>query len=535
MRKLKYLSAALLSAIALTACEDDLAVINPDPGQPSTVPEGTTTSKVILSSETVPQSEIVLLDIGDPDADALIDKARLILPQAFDHDVTFRVGMNENFDKDSETTNRMLLEFNKAHNFEANFAIQIPGIGFIDPKEVVKVNGENAAYIHIKAGETASDQIEISFDNNYLRHLNMNQLLLPIEVSDAESGEIYSTAMYLINPLGMPTVESGTKPAVFIGYVDTEVMQPIIYNIFDVSIEFMDFNTGEERKIYVGPLFDIVNLCTGFIKEENGLAKLNLTPDLEYVLRNRSRYVKPLQDKNKKVCLCIKGGGTGLGFSNMTDAQIADFTNQIKVILDMYDLDGVNLYDVGANYDNDSAAPINAESFAKLIKTVKTAMPDKLLTMVDTRETTDALCDPVAGISVGNYLDYAWSSLNDFLAPYEPGAAIRPLASLPENRYATLFVHDPFDMEEEDNYLYNPPEILQPYMEGMRYDPLSATDVFVYDNIPLRTTANEGIITSMLEAWCTVKYPMDADFSTFTAGTIIYKYKDGYNMFKKDW
>lgn len=535
MRKLKYLSAVLLSAIALTACEDDLAVINPDPGQPSTVPDGTTTSKVILSSETVPQSEIVLLDIGDPDADALIDKARLILPQAFDHDVTFRVGMNENFDKDSETTSRMLLEFNKAHNFEANFFIQIPGIGFIDPKEVVKVNGEKAAYIHLKAGETASDQIEISFDNNYLRHKSDYPLLLPIEVSDAGTGEIYYTAMYLINPLGVPTIESGTKAAVLIGYVDTEVMQPLIYNVLDMSIDFMDFNTGEERNIYKGSMFDIINLCTAFIKEENGLAKLNLTPDLEYVLRNRVRYVKPLQNNDKKVCLCIKAGGTGLGFSNMTDDQIADFTNQIKVILDMYDLDGVNLYDVGANYNMDNATPINAESYAKLIKAVKTAMPDKLLTMVDTRETTDALCDPVAGISVGDYLDYAWSSLNDFLAPYEPGASIRPLASLPENRYATLFVHDPFDMEEEDNYMLNPPEILQPYLEGMRYDPLSATDVFVYDNIPLKTTANEGIYSSLLEAWCAVKYPMDADFSAFTYATIILKYGWHYNMFKKDW
>ena len=43
-------------------------------------------------------------------------------------------------------------------------------------------------------------------------------------------------------------------------------------------------------------------------------------------------------------------------------------------------------------------------------------MPGKLLTLVDTRETTEALCDEQAGISVGNYLDYAWSSLEDFFS-----------------------------------------------------------------------------------------------------------------------
>ena len=77
-------------------------------------------------------------------------------------------------------------------------------------------------------------------------------------------------------------------------------------------------------------------------------------------------------------------------------------------------------------------------------------MPGKLLTLVDTRETTEALCDEQAGISVGNYLDYAWSSLEDFLAPYEPDATIRPLAGIPEKKYGTIFLRDIAAMSQEE-------------------------------------------------------------------------------------
>lgn len=114
--------------------------------------------------------------------------------------------------------------------------------------------------------------------------------------------------------------------------------------------------------------------------------------------------------------------------------------HRFKPAVSLYDLDGINLWDKGAGYGKEGMAPINDTSYAKLIKALKNAMPDKLLTLVDTRETTEALCDEQAGISVGNYLDYAWSSLEDFLAPYETDATIRPLAGISEKKYGTIFL-----------------------------------------------------------------------------------------------
>lgn len=45
-----------------------------------------------------------------------------------------------------------------------------------------------------------------------------------------------------------------------------------------------------------------------------------------------------------KVCLVIKGGGTGLGFANLSDGQIKDFVAQVKAAVATFKLDGVNLW-----------------------------------------------------------------------------------------------------------------------------------------------------------------------------------------------
>lgn len=58
-----------------------------------------------------------------------------------------------------------------------------------------------------------------------------------------------------------------------------------------------------------------------------------------------TKYIRPLQDKGRKVCISIEGGGKGLGFCNLTDAQIADFTAQVKAVVTEYGLDGVNFWD----------------------------------------------------------------------------------------------------------------------------------------------------------------------------------------------
>lgn len=75
-----------------------------------------------------------------------------------------------------------------------------------------------------------------------------------------------------------------------------------------------------------------------------------LNSDIRYVLEHADKYIRPLQDKGRKVCLSLEGNGSGLGFCNLTDSQIADFTAQVKACLELYDLDGVNFFDRNAGY-----------------------------------------------------------------------------------------------------------------------------------------------------------------------------------------
>ena len=139
---------------------------------------------------------------------------------------------------------------------------------------------------------------------------------------------------------------------------------------------------------------------------------LNLGNDMRYVLDHIDKYIRPLQDKGRKVCICLEGGGSGLGFCNLTDTQIEDFVAQVKAVITAYELDGVNFWDRNAGYGKEGMPAMNTTSYPKLIKAMREALGnDKLVTLTDFEEPTEYFWDTAAtgGIEVGQYLDYAWS------------------------------------------------------------------------------------------------------------------------------
>ena len=83
-------------------------------------------------------------------------------------------------------------------------------------------------------------------------------------------------------------------------------------------------------------LGNIINLRVVKIgyDEATGRALLDLNSDIRYVLEHTDKYIRPLQDKGRKVCLSIEGSNSGLGFCNLSDAQIADFAAQVKSCLE---------------------------------------------------------------------------------------------------------------------------------------------------------------------------------------------------------
>lgn len=233
-------------------------------------------------------------------------------------------------------------------------------------------------------------------------------------------------------------------------YVNVEEWSPIAANI----LAYIRFNKENFTFTYK-TIGNIVNLRPSTVGYDQltGRCLFSLSPDLRYVLENSARYIRPIQNMGRKVCVCIQGGGKGLGFCNMTDTQIADFSAQVKEVVELYGLDGINLRDEGSGYGKEGMPPMNTTSYPKLIKSLREAMPDKLLTLVDKEEPTEyfhdvALC---GGIEVGRYIDYAWHGYakeNEMIQIVEPWEmdqpyseyARQPIAGLSPERYGSIAI-----------------------------------------------------------------------------------------------
>jgi len=266
--------------------------------------------------------------------------------------------------------------------------------------------------ISIAAGERISEKIKVTFKAD---GLEAGKYLAPIVVSSddvamSDDGGI----LYYVVKVRKPEVGDYELDPVntTVFYVNTSEYSPLLADVWVVAKE--DVMNPAAPNVWERTYGNIVNLRVVQIgyDEVTGRSMLVLNSDIRYVLEHADLHIRPLQDKGRKVCLSIEGGNTGLGFCNLTDAQIADFVAQVKACLETYDLDGVNLFDRNAGYGEVEGMPaMNTTSYPKLIKALRGAMPDKLLTLSDYEEPTEYFWDTEAtgGIEVGKYLDYAWS------------------------------------------------------------------------------------------------------------------------------
>ncbi|MEG0808324.1 MAG: DUF1735 domain-containing protein, partial [Alistipes sp.] len=168
--------------------------------------------------------------------------------------------------------------------------------------------------------------------------------LLPITVAQSgQKGEkqtLYYTITIRQPQLGDEELHNGDD-LFFVFYINTNQYQPLLVDDYFMRKKLARGATVKWYNI-VG---NIINLRTVRLdyEAETGRALLNIGSDMRYVLDHYVKYIRPLQDKGRKVCISIEGGGKGIGFCNLTNVQIADFTAQIKVVMDTYELDGINL------------------------------------------------------------------------------------------------------------------------------------------------------------------------------------------------
>ncbi|PZP40024.1 MAG: hypothetical protein DI598_19560, partial [Pseudopedobacter saltans] len=163
------------------------------------------------------------------------------------------------------------------------------------------------------------------------------------------------------------------------------------------------------------PYFDIVNLFAANIGFDNTLQKVVVTfnQNVTAILNNRAKYIVPLQKKGIKVCLSLLGDHQGVGFSNFTSYKaIDDFAQQVKSIVDQYQLDGIDLDDEYATYGINGQPRVNDSSLVLLVKRFREVMPNKIINYY---YYSDAISIPRysqwKGLTVGQYINYTYQGL----------------------------------------------------------------------------------------------------------------------------
>lgn len=319
----------------------------------------------------------------------------------------------------------------------------------------------SAETITIKAGKTDSDKIVIKLSNKELDPETIYSLPLTIVLSDDNGTVIKSEYIISVDKLSVTAdswqIETKEKiemnPELFtVLYLNVEEYQPQAANVLAYMRTHMDEGYIQKHYTLAGNIVNLRPSTVGYVPESQRVI-FSLSPDLNYVLENSARYIRPLQAAGRKVCICIQGGGKGIGFCNMSDAQIEDFTAQVKNVIESYGLDGINLRDEGSGYGREGFPPMNTTSYPKLIKSLREALPDKLLTLVDKEEPTEYFHDATlcGGVEVGKYIDYAWHGYaeeNQFLQIIEPWEKEnpystfkrKPIAGFSSDRYGSIVV-----------------------------------------------------------------------------------------------
>lgn len=359
---------------------------------------------------------------------------------------------------------KLVEDYNKANNTKLDAL----------PIENVKLEGDGI--LSISSGKQESAKIEFSvstaglnLDTPYLLPLTIKQIPTGVQVQTEKQVLYYVvdvrrkvTTCYPNDQYQQIDIPPMLPNANVVFYVNTSTYQPLIADVYGIlKINQRDYT----RTLYnIGSIVNL-RIATVDYNPVTKRAQLNLSNDMRDVLEQADKFIRPLQDHGRKVCLCIEGGGKGVGFCNLTDSQIADFAQQVKTVIDLYRLDGVNLRDEGSVYGKDGLPEMNTTSYPKLIQTLREALPDKMLTLVDKDEPTEYFHDVelCGGVEVGKYIDYAWHAydsgkeLVQIIEPWETEHPYsehirKPIAGLTSGRYGSLVV--PL-YEKGDNPLRN--------------------------------------------------------------------------------
>ena len=427
----------------------------------------------------------------------------------------------------------------------------------LTPLPAANIRLSNNGKIAVPAGARMSDKIELTIES---KGLEPGIYLMPVVVDATENGTGEQVLYYGITVREFDENIYQDGDDLHNIELDTEWTTVFYLNTGEVQAHYADYVAWEKQdmntfeSVYRASLGNIVNLRIAQVgyDPDSKRALFSLTSDLRYTVEHADKYIRQMQDKGRKVCVCIEGGGSGLGFCNMTDAQIADFAEQVRIFITTYRLDGVNLWDRGSGYGKEGMPAVNTASYPKLIRALRAALPDKMLTVVDYEEPTESFYDTnlTDGIAVGELIDYAWHgyvSENEpirFINPYnqftsyEQVYSRKPFAGLEESRYGNVNV--PYYSTRSDLYIDMNMDLWS--MNLILWNLERQSDIIVFDDLslPKAMDAESGCIDVIGNIYMYLAY--DENFEAPYGYNVMMRipgiYRQGsknYDTFAKDW
>lgn len=407
---LRFLLFCFLAVAGLGACENNDITVGG--GQ---MPETGGLDQVfaVLSSTNYAEKEIVL----EINKKSLTDGCYLKLTRPVTQAMSFTITVDESLVK----------AYNEANETEL-VAL---------PKGYTMLSNNGIATL--EAGKMESSRVDVTV--KYDEHLKPGIYLLPLTVKETkgEAGvaEESRTLYYFVNvwqEFDKNKYELSDKEYVQIGYLDPEELNPLLIN--EIYLYVSDMFDPESYSWY-DILFDIVNLQGAMVKyDKQGNIQLDIKQDLNYVLKNRKKYIMPLQAQYHKVCLSITGGGQGVGFSNFSSEERSLIIYQIKKIVEIFNLDGVNILDKNNSYNMSSKNLPSIKSLLNFMADLRKALPDRVITFAESEETPKGVEQSIDGIRLGDCIDYAWADeRNDAVNPWIDDSVYKPIAGLEKHQW----------------------------------------------------------------------------------------------------
>lgn len=418
-RILKYIWLWGLLSLCVSSCEEEAAVINPDVShdKPTEVVIGDSPR---LCSDLQKDNQQVFLIVTDKENEVVTDQVSVVLKEAATGTKNLTVVVDKDFDVEA---------FQLAYT-NSNYTLL--------PDNAYELG--NGGSLTIAAGAMQSGKMTLILKGWMLPvpenfNLGASQYLLPLKIK--EDGK-YQTLLYRINwTNGKHRLTSPRKGYTCIGYVDTEKMSPLVSSVYWLQENYMD----KQNKCF--QLFDVVNLLRATV---DAGGELKLDADISHVLKDANKYIRPLQLMGMKVCLTVKNS-SAIGFCHLTDGEIDNLVAQVKTAVELYGLDGIDLWDDSDEYGANGIK--NTSAYPKLIKALRGALSkETMLTVADKGEATATFFDKekCGGIEVGKYIDYAYNGyVNQYSIPFWTDFEVpeaewmicgrKPFAGLEKNRF----------------------------------------------------------------------------------------------------